>query len=104
MLHAVAQIAFAVSGDGGVHGTHQGGGTRFLGAFQCDFGHFAVGEYREVRNQRVKIVGRTNEVVSFTTTPVEGTNWQKAPTFGQPTSRYAYQTPRTFQFAVGFRF
>ena len=40
----------------------------------------------------------------FTATPVEGTNWQKAPTFGQPTSRYAYQTPRTYQFALGFRF
>jgi outer membrane receptor for ferrienterochelin and colicin len=40
----------------------------------------------------------------FTETPVEGTHWQKAPTFGQPTSRYAYQTPRTFQFALGFRF
>jgi hypothetical protein len=40
----------------------------------------------------------------FTTTPVEGVNWQKGPTFGQPTSRYAYQTPRTVSFSVGFRF
>jgi hypothetical protein len=40
----------------------------------------------------------------FTTTPVEGVNWRKAPTFGQPTSRFAYQTPRTIQFAVGLRF
>ena len=40
----------------------------------------------------------------FTETPVEGVNWRKAPTFGQPTSRFAYQTPRTYQFAVGFRF
>jgi hypothetical protein len=40
----------------------------------------------------------------FTTTPVEGVNWRKAPTFGQPTSRFAYQTPRTIQFAVGVRF
>jgi outer membrane receptor for ferrienterochelin and colicin len=40
----------------------------------------------------------------FTTTPTEGVNWRKAPTFGQPTSRFAYQTPRTIQFAVGVRF
>jgi Carboxypeptidase regulatory-like domain/TonB dependent receptor len=40
----------------------------------------------------------------FTTTPVEGVNWKKAPTFGQPTSRFAYQTPRTIQFALGVRF
>jgi len=40
----------------------------------------------------------------FTTTPVEGVNWRKAPTFGQPTSRFAYQTPRTFEVAFGLRF
>jgi hypothetical protein len=40
----------------------------------------------------------------FTTTPTEGVNWRKAATFGQPTSRFAYQTPRTIQFAVGVRF
>ena len=40
----------------------------------------------------------------FTTQPVEGVNWRKAPTFGTPLSRYAYQTPRTFQFSLGVRF
>jgi len=46
----------------------------------------------------------------FTTTPVEGVNWRKAtpvgsaPGFGQATSRFAYQTPRTYEFSVGFRF
>ncbi len=40
----------------------------------------------------------------FTQTPVEGTNWRKGAQFGQPASRYAYQTPRTYQIAVGFRF
>jgi outer membrane receptor protein involved in Fe transport len=40
----------------------------------------------------------------FTAQPVEGVNWRKAATFGQPTSRFAYQTPRTIQFAVGLRF
>jgi hypothetical protein len=40
----------------------------------------------------------------FTETPVEGVNWDKAATFGQPQSRFAYQTPRTFRFSVGMRF
>jgi outer membrane receptor protein involved in Fe transport len=40
----------------------------------------------------------------FTTTPVEGVNWRKGDTFGRATSRYAYQTPRTYQISVGFRF
>lgn len=33
-------------------------------------GPFAVGEYREVRGHRLKIMGRTKEALSFTTTPV----------------------------------
>jgi outer membrane receptor for ferrienterochelin and colicin len=40
----------------------------------------------------------------FTTTPIEGVNWRKGPSYGKPTSRFAYQTPRTFDFSVGFRF
>jgi hypothetical protein len=40
----------------------------------------------------------------FTATPVEGVHWDKAATFGQPQSRFAYQTPRTFRFSVGMRF
>jgi outer membrane receptor for ferrienterochelin and colicin len=53
----------------------------------------------------------------FTTKPVEcpqgtagaactamGANWQKGPNFGKPTTTTAYQTPRTFSIAVGFRF
>ncbi len=40
----------------------------------------------------------------FSETPVEGTNWKKSTTFGQPVSRYAYQTPRTLSFSLGFRF
>jgi hypothetical protein len=40
----------------------------------------------------------------FTTAPVEGVNWRKGTNFGKPVSRYAYQTPRTYQFSVGFRF
>ncbi len=40
----------------------------------------------------------------FTETPVEGVHWQQGPTFGDATSRNAYQTPRTFTCSVGFRF
>jgi hypothetical protein len=54
---------------------------------------------------------QTNRTVSslrrfnpFTETPVEGTHWRKGPTFGQPLSRFAFQTPRTYQFSVGIRF
>ena len=34
------------------------------------YGNFSTGDYREVLGRRMKIVGKTKEVVSFTTTPV----------------------------------
>ena len=34
------------------------------------YGAFAVGEYREIVGYRVKIIGRTREALSFTTTPI----------------------------------
>ncbi len=40
----------------------------------------------------------------FTERPVEGVHWMKGTAFGTPTSRFAYQTPRTFGFSVGLRF
>jgi hypothetical protein len=40
----------------------------------------------------------------FTTQPVQGVNWDYGPQFGRPTSRLAYQTPRTFSMSVGVRF
>ena len=40
----------------------------------------------------------------FTETPVQGTHWDLGPTFGQPTSRFAYQTPRTFRMSFGVKF
>jgi hypothetical protein len=42
----------------------------------------------------------------FTTTPVEGTHYAFASTFGKPTSGSAtqYQLARTYQFSFGFRF
>jgi hypothetical protein len=40
----------------------------------------------------------------FTQAPVEGVNWAKGSSFGQPVSGNAYTLPRTFQFAIGVRF
>jgi hypothetical protein len=40
----------------------------------------------------------------FTTTPVEGTHYQRAANFGQPLNNLAYQTPRTYRASVGVRF
>jgi hypothetical protein len=40
----------------------------------------------------------------FTTTPVEGVNWAKSPTFGKALNRFAYTTPRTFRVTFGVRF
>jgi putative ABC transport system permease protein len=34
------------------------------------YGPFAVGDYREVSSRRLKIIGRTHEALSFTTTPI----------------------------------
>ena len=33
-----------------------------------------------------------------------GANYQKSATFGQPTTKAAYQLPRTYRFSVGVRF
>jgi hypothetical protein len=54
------------------------------------------------------VINRTVTVIKafnpFTETPVEGVNWKKSATFGQPTNKDAYQLPRTYRFAVGLRF
>jgi hypothetical protein len=40
----------------------------------------------------------------FTDAPRRGVNWQYGPTFGQPTSPNAYQSPRQYRFSVGLKF
>jgi hypothetical protein len=40
----------------------------------------------------------------FTETPIEGVHYQLGPLFGTPTSAANYQTPRSYYFALGFRF
>lgn len=42
------------------------------------FGKFQVGEYREVAGRRIKIIGRTNEAKSFTTTPIAFMSLERA--------------------------
>jgi outer membrane receptor for ferrienterochelin and colicin len=49
--------------------------------------------------------GRTLQAFNpFTTTPVEGVHYERGPSFGHAISADDYQLPRTFYFAVGFRF
>jgi outer membrane receptor for ferrienterochelin and colicin len=40
----------------------------------------------------------------FTTTPVQGTNWDYAPTFGTAVNRLAYTSPRALRLTFGVRF
>jgi outer membrane receptor protein involved in Fe transport len=40
----------------------------------------------------------------FTTTPVQGMNWNYGPNFGKALNRFAYTTPRMFRVSVGVRF
>ncbi len=40
----------------------------------------------------------------FTTTPVQGVNWDYSPTFGRPQAFDDYQPPRQFSFSAGVRF
>jgi hypothetical protein len=40
----------------------------------------------------------------FTTTPVQGVNWDLAPTFGTPLNRMAYTSPRALRLSFGVRF
>ena len=54
------------------------------------------------------VIDRTVRVVKqwnpLTETPVLGTNYTLSSSFGRPTNKDAYQTPRTYRFAVGVRF
>jgi hypothetical protein len=40
----------------------------------------------------------------YTTEPVEGVNWKKAPNFGRPQNSFGYTSPRIFRFSAGLRF
>ena len=40
----------------------------------------------------------------FTTTPVQGVNWDLGPNFGKPAAAADYQSARQFSFSLGLRF
>jgi putative ABC transport system permease protein len=44
------------------------------------YGPFAVGEYREVMGQRMKIIGRSKDALSFSTTPISFVDFDRAQT------------------------
>jgi len=52
-------------------------------------------------SQAVQLVTPFNP---YTTQPVEGVNWKKAPGFGEPQNTFGYTSPRIFRFSVGLRF
>jgi hypothetical protein len=76
------------------------------------FGRFVVNNVfnnSSLTGFNTTILGKANDSTlaafnPFTTAPVEGVNWKKGPSFGQPTSPNSYQSPRDFNFSVGFRF
>ena len=54
-------------------------------------------------------VGRTtinvlNDFNPYTTTPVEGVDWEKDEDFGDPSTDGSYQNPRNYRFSVGICF
>ncbi|MGE5277207.1 MAG: ABC transporter permease [Acidobacteriota bacterium] len=49
------------------------------------FGPFRIGEYREYMGQRMKIIGRTRDALSFSTTPISFMDFDRA-------QKLAYQT------------
>ena len=62
-----------------------------------------------VNSFNTTIIGRSGDTTlaafnPFTSTPVEGVNWKRGPSFGQPVSPGSYQSPREISFSAGFRF
>ena len=59
------------------------------------------------RNSTCLQTGSTSRCLAFnpfTDTPVEGKNWQEGAIFGEATSRFAYQLPRTYRVSFGVKF
>ena len=53
---------------------------------------------------RTAVNGNYDPFNPFVETPVKGVNWDYGSKFGEPVSKNAYTTPRTFRFSAGFRF
>jgi hypothetical protein len=70
---------------------------------------FFQGDVLNVFNEAGRDGGRTtinvlNDFNPYTTTPVEGVDWEKDEDFGEPSTDGSYQNPRFYRFSVGIRF
>ncbi|MEO8033112.1 MAG: TonB-dependent receptor [Acidobacteriota bacterium] len=60
---------------------------------------------RTRRNGAAFLSGKAAKAFNpYSETPIEGVNYEKSAKFGQPTSPSAYQTPRTYRFALRVSF
>ena len=70
---------------------------------------FFQGDLLNVFNEGARDGGITtinvlNDFNPYTTTPVEGVDWEKDEDFGEPSTDGSYQNPRSYRFSVGIRF
>ena len=70
---------------------------------------FAKGDVLNLFNKAAVVAPDTTVTLlapfnPFTTVPVQGVQYRLGPNFGKPTGPDSYQTPRTFQVALGARF
>jgi hypothetical protein len=75
------------------------------------FGTGGGGNAGGVNTQRIDTAVRTPVTTAtlapfnpFTTTPVQGVNWDLGPNFGRAVSRFAYTTPQSVRVSFGVRF
>lgn len=82
----------------------------FLNVFGRDIEVFLQPEILNLLNEQGQIGGNSSIRLigdgfdPFTETPVEGIDWEKGDSFGQPTGEGDYQDPRTFRLSLGVRF
>jgi putative ABC transport system permease protein len=64
--------------EGNVDDLKRGAFVMFDESASKRFGAFAVGDYREVNGQRLKVIGKSREAKSFTTTPLAFMDFRRA--------------------------
>lgn len=64
--------------EGSVDDLKRGAFVMFDESASKRFGAFAVGDYREVNGQRLKVIGKSREAKSFTTTPIAFMDFRRA--------------------------
>ncbi|HVY29310.1 MAG TPA: ABC transporter permease [Polyangiaceae bacterium] len=64
--------------EGSVDDLKRGAFVMFDESASKRFGAFAVGDYREVNGQRLKVIGKSREAKSFTTTPLAFMDFRRA--------------------------